>query len=115
MIAKPDDILDRQAAWAELVDLAGVRGVGRKRARRLYDAGIEDRAALREADKSVVLGALRGREKTAETILENAGHRNPSMEGIDPDPAVRDEQRDRERAAADEGSEPDDQSNLGDF
>jgi helicase len=69
----------------ELLDLAGVRGVGRKRARRLYDAVIETRADLREADKSVVLGALRGRRKTAERILENAGHQYPSMEDVEAD------------------------------
>jgi len=66
----------------ELLDLAGVRNVGRKRARRLYEAGIESRADLREADKSVVLGALRGREKTAETILENVGRQDPEMDGV---------------------------------
>jgi helicase len=66
----------------ELLDLVGVRGVGRKRARRLYEAGIDSRAALREAEKSVVLGALRGRERTAERILENAGRRDPSMAGV---------------------------------
>jgi helicase len=32
-----------------------------------------------------VLGALRGRRKTAETILENVGRQDPSMAGIDPD------------------------------
>ncbi|MEF8852501.1 MAG: ATP-dependent DNA helicase [Haloarculaceae archaeon] len=73
----------------ELTDLAGVRGVGRKRARRLYDAGIADRADLRDADKSVVLGALRGRRRTAETVLENVGHRDPSMAGVDPDEDAR--------------------------
>jgi len=73
----------------ELLDLAGVRGVGRKRARRLYAAGIETRADLREADKSVVLGALRGRRKTAESVLENAGHRDPSMDGVDADQSAR--------------------------
>ncbi|MFB6194842.1 MAG: ATP-dependent DNA helicase [Haloplanus sp.] len=69
----------------ELLDLAGVRGVGRKRARRLFEAGVESRADLREADKSVVLGALRGRERTAERILENAGRRDPSMDGVNAD------------------------------
>ena len=67
----------------ELLDLAGVRSVGRKRARRLYEAGIETRADLREADKSVVLSALRGRRKTAETVLENAGREDASMEGVE--------------------------------
>jgi helicase len=69
----------------ELLDLTGVRGVGRKRARRLYEAGIESRVDLREADKSVVLGALRGRRKTAERILENVGRRDPSMDGVTAD------------------------------
>ncbi|MFB6308732.1 MAG: helix-hairpin-helix domain-containing protein, partial [Haloarculaceae archaeon] len=110
---------------AELVDLAGVRGVGRKRARRLYAAGIEDRAALREADKSVVLGALRGRRKTAESVLENAGHRDPSMEGVEPDEGISHEGNSRddgdsggEGASEQSGRqrvEPDDQSSLGDF
>jgi helicase len=101
---------------AELVDLAGVRGVGRKRARRLFEAGIETRADLREAEKSVVLAALRGREKTAENVLENAGHRDPSMTGVEPDDGISYEgtggaagdDEDRTETAAD-------QSNLGDF
>ncbi|WP_363467171.1 ATP-dependent DNA helicase [Halogeometricum borinquense] len=66
----------------ELLNLAGVRGVGRKRARRLFEAGIETRNDLREADKSVVLAALRGRRKTAENVLEAAGRRDPSMDGV---------------------------------
>ena len=101
---------------SELVDLAGVRGVGRKRARRLYEAGIETRAELRDADKSVVLGALRGREKTAENVLENAGHRNPSMEGIEPSEDASYEGTDGAAADGGDGTEPDDdQANLGDF
>jgi len=100
----------------ELIDLAGVRGVGRKRARRLYDAGIETRADLRGADKAVVLGALRGREKTAENVLEAAGHRDPDMDGVSPDATATPETApgdgDRGRAADGIG---DDQSNLGDF
>jgi helicase len=89
----------------ELVDLAGVRGVGRKRARRLYEAGIEDRADLRNANKPVVLGALRGREKTAENVLEAAGHTDPSMADVEPDP---------DAAPVLDGGD-DDQSSLGDF
>jgi helicase len=69
----------------ELLDLAGVRGVGRKRARRLFEAGVESRAALRSADKSVVLAALRGRRRTAESILENVGREDPSMERVEAD------------------------------
>ena len=93
-----------------LLDLAGVRNVGRKRARRLYEAGVQTRADLREADKAVVLGALRGRERTAERILEHAGREDPSMDGIDADRSA--------SAAATAGSADGDdegQANLGDF
>jgi helicase len=96
----------------ELIDLAGVRGVGRKRARRLFDAGIETRADLREADKSVVLGALRGREKTAKNVLEAAGHQSPSMDGVAPDADARPEEESPEAAAEGDGEG---QSSLGDF
>jgi helicase len=67
----------------ELLDLAGVSGVGRKRARRLFEAGIQTRAELRAADKPVVLAALRGRRKTAENVLEAAGRPDPSMDDVD--------------------------------
>jgi len=100
----------------ELVDLAGVRGVGRKRARRLFQAGITDRAQLRDADKSVVLAALRGRRKTAENVLENAGHRDPSMEGVEPAADVSvdlDDEADTDTNA--EAAANEDQSSLGDF
>ncbi|MFA9516744.1 ATP-dependent DNA helicase [Halopenitus sp. H-Gu1] len=94
----------------ELLDLAGVREVGRKRARRLYEAGIESRSDLRTVDKSVVLGALRGRERTAETILENAGREDPSMEGVRADASAS-----AAATAGTSGEEGDGQSNLGDF
>jgi helicase len=113
---------------ADLLDLVGVRGVGRKRARRLYRAGVETRADLREADKSVVLAALNGREKTAESILEAAGHPDPSMVGVreaasasggasggtaaDTDGGSADGGA-TDRAA--DGETADDQSSLGDF
>ena len=96
----------------ELLDLAGVRGVGRKRARRLYEAGIETRADLRDAEKSVVLAALRGREKTAERILENAGRRDPSMDGVEADATATPE--DDGFATARERDD-DGQASLGDF
>jgi len=99
----------------ELVDLAGVRGVGRKRARRLYDAGIEDRAALREADKAVVLAALRNREKTAENVLENAGHRNPSMTDVEPAAEVERNLEAKSDGGGGGEESDDDQANLGDF
>ena len=105
----------------ELLTLAGVRGVGRKRARRLYEAGIETRADLREADKSVVLRALRGRKKTAEKILENVGREDPSMEGVSKaaggsgsaggDAGAAAGTPDRSR----EDTDPDEQASLGDF
>jgi len=88
----------------ELLDLTSVRGVGRKRARRLFEAGIESRAALREADKSVVLGALRG-AKTAETVLENVGREDPSMEGVNADADAKRAGREEEQG----------QASLGDF
>ncbi|MFO8114133.1 MAG: ATP-dependent DNA helicase [Halorubrum sp.] len=95
----------------ELLDLAGVRNVGRKRARRLFEAGVETRADLREVDKAVVLGALRGRERTAERILEHAGRENPSMADVRPDKSA--------SAAATAGSasdgDGDGQASLGDF
>ncbi len=67
----------------ELLELVSVGGVGRKRARRLYDAGIEEPADLRTADKGVILDVLKG-EKTAANILENAGREDPSMDGVEP-------------------------------
>lgn len=89
----------------ELLDLAGVRNVGRKRARRLFAAGIESRADLRDADKSVVLGALRGRRKTTETILENVGRKDPTLDGVSADA----------EAEATATSSNDGQQSLGDF
>ena len=90
----------------ELVNLAGVRGVGRKRARRLFDAGIRTRSDLREADKGVVLGALRGRRRTAKRVLENAGREDPSMDNVSSDGEV---------TAEIANDNEDDQANLGDF
>lgn len=89
----------------ELLDLVRVENVGRKRARRLYEAGIETRQDLREAPKPTVLGALRGRKKTAETVLESAGHQHPSMDDVEGD----------EDAAPDEPETTEAQANLGDF
>ncbi len=103
----------------ELLELVSVGGVGRKRARRLYDRGIEEPADLRSADKGVVLSALKG-EKTAETILENAGREDPSMEGVEPANAdagtVTTGSSDDDKATPAERAESDDgQSSLGDF
>jgi helicase len=92
----------------ELLDLAGVRNVGRKRARRLFEAGVRSRADLRDADKSVVLAALRGREKTAERILENVGRQDPSMDAVEADAETAAE-------AAETDANRDGQASLGDF
>ncbi|MFB6268632.1 MAG: ATP-dependent DNA helicase [Halobacterium sp.] len=94
----------------ELLDLAGVRNVGRKRARRLYEAGVESRADLRDADKSLVLGAVRGRRRTAERILENVGHPDPEMDAVDADAETVAAAEREERAESSDG-----QANLGDF
>ncbi len=107
----------------ELLDLAGVRNVGRKRARRLFEAGVESRSDLREADKGVVLGALRGRQKTAEKILENVGRQEPSMDGVEPaktavaEVARTDREETSRKDAKDKATQKasDDQSSLGDF
>ena len=100
----------------ELVELAEVRGVGRKRARRLFDAGIETPAELRGAEKSVVLGALRNRTKTAENILENAGHPDPAMDDVEPAEGVVPEREvaDGGETAREETTD-DSQANLEDF
>ena len=109
----------------ELLDLVGVREVGRKRARRLFDAGIETRADLRDAPKATVLAALGGREKTAATILENAGRQDASMEDVRVDDAP-DEvvaaanaagggSSDGESGASSEDGSDDGQASLGDF
>ena len=93
----------------ELLDLAGVRGVGRKRARRLFEAGVESRADLREVDKSVVLSALRG-TKTAENVLENVGREDPSMDDVESDAAASRAVREAEAEEDEQG-----QASLGDF
>jgi helicase len=106
----------------ELLDLAGIRGVGRKRARRLYEAGIETRAELREADKSVILRALRGRRKTAENILENVGRQDPSMDEVSEADGGGESASTTEISTGPEGreheggeSDPEEQASLGDF
>ena len=105
----------------ELLALTEVRNVGRKRARRLFEAGIESRAALRDADKQTVLGALRGRRKTAERVLENAGRRDPSMDDIEvTDDASTASATDEESTPGQEAgsagqADTENQASLGDF
>ncbi|WP_323172781.1 ATP-dependent DNA helicase [Natrialba sp. PRR66] len=107
----------------ELLELVSVSGIGRKRARRLYEAGIEEPADLRTADKGIILHVLKG-EKTAENILESAGHEDPSMDGVEPVPidggsASATDSSDggeTDAAASKSDDEADDsQSSLGDF
>ncbi|MFA9502914.1 ATP-dependent DNA helicase [Natrinema sp. H-ect1] len=104
----------------DLLELVSVGGVGRKRARRLHDAGIEEPADLRTADKSVVLGALKGK-KTAENILENAGREDPSMDGVEPsasdaaDGTAGSDGTDDGTVEATEAEPDDSQASLGDF
>jgi helicase len=102
----------------DLLELVRVEQVGRKRARRLHRAGIESPADLREAPKPAILRALRGRRKTAETILRDAGRPDPSMADVDDAdandpfaPAV-DSATD---GAGDDAASDDTQSSLGDF
>ncbi len=90
----------------ELLDLVSVRNVGRKRARWLYEAGIESRTELREADPGRVLGALKGREGTAENILHNVGHPDPSLDEVSATPV---------EGSSKDAESTENQSNLGDF
>jgi helicase len=100
----------------DLLDLVSVRHVGRKRARRLYDAGFESREDLRHAEKPAVLQALNGRKKTAEKVLASAGHPNPEMDDLEADAT---EASGLAATAGDEGgtggSDAGGQSDLGDF
>ncbi len=98
---------------AELLKLVSVRGIGRKRARRLYEAGIETPADLRTGDKQTILEALRGREQTAERILETVGREDPSMD----DTAASDSATltSSTSSTTTQSSDTADQSSLGDF
>jgi helicase len=64
----------------ELLDLVSVRGVGRVRARRLFEAGIENRDDLREASVERVANLLG--PKTAENVLSEVG-RNTNADEMD--------------------------------
>jgi len=62
----------------ELLDLVSVSGVGRVRARRLYEAGIEDRDDLRGASPDRVARLLG--PKTAEKVLSEVGRKTSADE-----------------------------------
>jgi helicase len=102
---------------SDLLDLVGVRGVGRKRARRLYEAGVETPADLRTAEKRRILGALRGREATAENVMEAAGREDPTVDGVSADEDARPAETTAGGADADaDAADSDDQqASLGDF
>jgi helicase len=88
-----------QGVREELLPLVQVRGVGRVRARRLYEAGIEDRDALRSAEVDRI-ARLVG-PKTAVSILDEVG-RDVGEDDVDASGA---------EAPRDESS----QSSIGDF
>ncbi len=69
----------------ELLDLVRVRGVGRVRARRLYEAGIESRDDLRDANPDRVARLLG--PKTAERVLSEVG-RDASADEMDANASV---------------------------
>ncbi|MFB6112595.1 MAG: ATP-dependent DNA helicase [Halodesulfurarchaeum sp.] len=94
----------------ELMDLVDVTHVGRKRARRLFEAGFESREALRNAPKEDVLRALDGRRKTAEKILASAGHPNPEMDHLEETAVAV-----RESTGGTDGEDTTGQADLGDF
>ena len=64
----------------ELLDLVSVHGVGRVRARRLFEAGIENRDDLREASVERVASLIG--PKTAENVLSEVG-RDTSADEMD--------------------------------
>ena len=61
-------------ARQELMELVGIRGIGRVRARKLYDSGLHSIEDIRNADP-VVLGGLLG-PKTTEKLLQEIGSRS---------------------------------------
>ena len=95
----------------DLLDLVGVRHIGRKRARRLSEAGFDSREDLRTAEKRRVLDALEGRTKTTEKVLASAGHPNPSLDDVETEASGPTEVRANSGGDSGNGN----QSDLGDF
>jgi helicase len=95
----------------DLLDLVGVRHIGRKRARRLSEAGFDSREDLRTAEKRRVLDALEGRVKTTEKVLASAGHPNPSLDDVETEASGPTEVRANSGGDSGNGN----QSDLGDF
>ncbi|MDR5656114.1 ATP-dependent DNA helicase [Halodesulfurarchaeum sp. HSR-GB] len=98
---------------ADLLDLVGIRHVGRKRARRLREAGFETREDLRQAEPGRVLAALSGRRKTTEKVLASAGHPNPDLDGVEADEDTPSSQHTTTRDPPENSQRT--QANLGEF
>ncbi|MCH2453228.1 MAG: ATP-dependent DNA helicase [Halobacteriales archaeon] len=94
----------------ELLELVAVQGVGRIRARQLFNHGIHTRSDLRTEDKQLILTALSGRKLTTEQILQNAGRTDSSLEDISPNRPFSSITHKKTSNREDE-----DQANLGDF
>ncbi len=81
----------RYGAREELLDLVRLRGIGRVRARLLYQAGYPDRESLRQAPLDRIERALRSR-KLAEQVasqLRRPGATEPTPAAVPPPPARR--------------------------
>ncbi|MDY0293676.1 MAG: DEAD/DEAH box helicase [Candidatus Methanomethylophilaceae archaeon] len=70
---KPLTTRIRYGVRAELMDLVSLRGVGRARARTLYDAGFRDRDCLSRADTAAVAGLPRIGAALARSMKEQTG------------------------------------------
>ncbi len=93
----------------ELLELVAVEGIGRIRARQLFNHGIHTRSDLRTADKQLILNALSGRRLTTEQILRNAGRTDSSLDSIPTRPFS----SIKNQTPSDQ--EDEEQANLGDF
>ena len=93
----------------ELLELVAVEGIGRIRARQLFNHGIHTRSDLRTADKQLILNALSGRRLTTEQILRNAGRTDSSLDAIPSRPFS----SIKNQTPSDQ--EDEEQANLGDF
>ncbi len=71
----------------ELMDLIELEGVGRVRARKLYEAGYKNRAALKNADLAAVAAVPAIGEKVAARILSQLG-RKDIIVSTEPDAAL---------------------------
>jgi helicase len=74
----------RYGAAPELMDLLDIRGIGRVRARRLYEAGFRSSAELAGADPAKVATLLG--PKIAERIFKQIGVTEAVNEIVEPEP-----------------------------